>query len=107
MHEVISATEQLTVHLIEPSTMTWAVVQNGDRIHEGSFEMCEEFLDWHQNSRRVQAADAAGAPGQGSAGSGTLKAGDKERLGHGIAAFLGGLFTRPQLHGSPFAGEQQ
>ena len=101
----ISATEQLTIHLIEPSTMTWAVVQNGDRIHEGSFEMCEEFLDWHQNSRRVQAADAAAAPGEGLGG--TLKAGDKERLGHGIAAFLDGLFARPQLHGSPFTGEQQ
>lgn len=40
---------QLTAQLIDPSTMTWAVLQDGNRVHVGSFERCEEFLDWHDN----------------------------------------------------------
>ena len=49
MQTDILPTDQLTVHLVDSSTMTWAVTQNGNRVHEGSMQSCEDFLDWHDN----------------------------------------------------------
>ena len=48
--DISQPTSQLTVHLIEPAAMTWAVVRENEHIHEGSFQSCEAFLDWHENS---------------------------------------------------------
>ena len=61
MQNNFRATEQLTVQLVDSSAMHWAVVQNGNRIHEGSFEMCENFLDWHDNHVRMQSETAVSA----------------------------------------------
>ena len=47
--EISQPTSQLTVHLLEPATMTWTVVSENECIHEGSFQSCEDFLDRHEN----------------------------------------------------------
>ncbi|MGZ0174894.1 MAG: hypothetical protein ACKVHE_35805 [Planctomycetales bacterium] len=49
MQTDILPTGQLTVHLVDSATMTWAVAQNGNQIYEGSMQSCEEFLDWVEN----------------------------------------------------------
>ena len=82
--------------------MTWAVVQDGNRVREGSFEMCEEFVDWHQNMLRVQvSAETAPAEGRGKA----VNSPDETETGHGIAAILDNLFSWPQFHVNPSTGE--
>ena len=49
MQAGIPSTEQLTVHLVDPSTMAWAVLEDGKRVHEGDLQSCEAFLDWYEN----------------------------------------------------------
>lgn len=95
--------DQLTVHLIDTSTMTWAVVQDGNRVHEGSFEMCEEFLDWHQNTLLMQSAETGATPiGREFT---HVNPSDERRVGQGLAAFLDGLFSRPRPHATLSTGE--
>jgi hypothetical protein len=57
--DISQSDSQLTVHLIEPATMTWAVVRENERIHEGSFQSCEAFLDWHENVHRLRFSHAS------------------------------------------------
>ena len=49
MQEDNSRLNRLTVRLLDSSTMTWAVMQEGKRIYEGPMQSCEDFLDWHEN----------------------------------------------------------
>lgn len=90
MQTDIRPTEQLTVHLVDSATMTWAVVQNGNRVHEGSFETCEGYLDWHHNCLQMQSAEAVATEAVDVSSEDS-----KDLARHGIAAFLDSLFARP------------